>query len=81
LWENIEMRAKIKQMQVDYVTKLGDMSLLEAPFTIKCNDKFHLLSDKIKREVGSLDTKRITMEWEMWLKRELKKHKMKMKEE
>ncbi len=77
LWDNIELRAKLKQMQVDYVSKLGDDELLEAPFTIKCNDKFHILSDKIKKEVGSLDTKRIAMEWEMWIKRELKKHKMK----
>jgi len=74
LWENIELRANIKQMQLDYVMKNGDLELLEAPFTIRCNDMFHLLSDKVKREVGSMDSKRIQMEWEMWIKRELKKH-------
>ncbi|MBI4149902.1 type II/IV secretion system ATPase subunit [Candidatus Woesearchaeota archaeon] len=77
LWNNIDLRAKIKKAQVDYVMKLGDLELLEAPFTISCNDQFHILTDKIKEEVGAIDTKRIYDEWEMWLKKELKKHKMK----
>lgn len=77
LWDNIQLRAKIKQAQVDYVAKLGDPEFLEALFTIKCNDQFHLLADKVKEEVGSLDSRRIYDEWELWLKKELKKQKMK----
>jgi len=79
LWSNIELRAKIKEAQVDYVTKLGDLELLEAPFTIKCNDQFHLISDKVKEETGTLDPKRIYEEWEMWLTKELKRQKLKGK--
>lgn len=77
LWNNIELRAKAKQMQVDYSTKLNDMDMLEAPFTIKCNDQLHLISEKIKRETGFLDPKQIYFEWEAWLKREIKKRGMK----
>lgn len=77
LWNNIELRAKAKQMQVDYSTKLNDLDMLEAPFTIKCNDKLHLISEKIKRETGFLDPKQIYFEWEAWLKREIKKRGMK----
>lgn len=77
VWQNIELRAKIKKAQVESVTHLGDMELLEAPFTITCNDQFHLLSDKIKEETGFIDPKRIYQEWDMWLKKELKRHAMK----
>ena len=73
LWDNIELRAKMKQTQVDYAKKMNDMDLLEAPFTLRCNDKMHILSDNIKRETGTLDPKRIFTEWEIWLKSELKK--------
>lgn len=76
LWDNIQLRARIKQAQVEYVAKLGDSDFLEALFTIKCNDQFHLLADKVKEEVGSLDSRRIYDEWELWLKKELKKQKM-----
>ena len=77
LWQNIELRAKTKQAQVEYATRLKDNDMLEAPFTIKCNDMFHLLSDKVQEEVGFLDPKQIYFEWEDWLKREVKKRGMK----
>jgi type IV secretory pathway ATPase VirB11/archaellum biosynthesis ATPase len=77
LWKNIELRAKIKKTQVDFATKLNDNDLLEAPFTIECNDQFHLLSDKIKRETGVLDPEQIYIEWERWLRKAVQKRGMK----
>ena len=77
LWDNIQLRAKIKKAQVDYATKLKNDELLEAPFTLKCNDMYHLIAEKVKGEVGSLDSKRIYNEWVDWLKKELKRKKMK----
>jgi len=73
LWKNIELRAKCKQAQVDYAVQANNLDLLEAEFTIECNDQFHLISDKIKRETGKLDPERIWFEWEVWIKREIKK--------
>ncbi|MBI1969859.1 type II/IV secretion system ATPase subunit [Candidatus Woesearchaeota archaeon] len=73
MWQNIELRARIKQTQMEYANKVNNMELLEAPFTMQCNDIFHLLSDKVSQEVGYLDPKRIFFEWEEWLKREVKK--------
>ncbi len=73
VWQNIELRAKMKQTLVEYAEKLKDYEMLEAPFTILCNDMMHLLSDRIRRETGYVDPKRIFMEWDMWLRRELKK--------
>lgn len=76
LWENIELRAKTKKAQVDYSSKMNDMDMLEAPFTLKCNDHMHLISEKIKEDTGFLDPKRIFFEWENWLKGEVKKRGM-----
>ncbi len=73
LWENIELRARLKQRQVDTAKKLNNFDLLEAPFTITCNDRFHILCDKIKEEVGAIDPKRVEFEWDQWLHRECKK--------
>lgn len=71
--ENIELRGKIKAAIVDYSTKLNNPNMLEAPFVIKANDKFHLLSEAIKEDVGYLDPKRIFYEWDEWIKREAKR--------
>ncbi len=76
VWENIQLRADYKKAIVDIAEKTKDTSLLEADFVIKCNDTFHLLSDKVKEEVGTLDTKRILFEFKEWLKKEVKKKGM-----
>ena len=73
VWNNIELRAKIKQTLVDYAAKLKNDELLEAPFVVRCNDQFHLISNMVKEKTGSLDPKMIYSEWEHWLKKELKK--------
>ncbi|MBI5002490.1 type II/IV secretion system ATPase subunit [Candidatus Woesearchaeota archaeon] len=71
--ENIELRTKIKQEIVEYAAKTNDQNMLEAPFVIKANDKFHLLSESIKEEVGYLDSKRILYDWQQWIKKEAKR--------
>jgi archaeal flagellar protein FlaI len=73
IWDNIELRSKVKETLVKYAEKEKDDELLEAEFAVKCNDKFHLLSDKIKEETGILDSEKIFYEWDEWLKKEIKK--------
>jgi type IV secretory pathway ATPase VirB11/archaellum biosynthesis ATPase len=75
VWNNIILRAKIKQRLVDVARKVKNRELLEASFAILANDSFHNISDEILREVGSLDNKRIFFEWNEWLKREVRKFK------
>ncbi len=77
VWDNILLRAKIKETIVSFAAQQKDPSLLEAPFVIQCNDEFHRISDNIKEETGALDSKRIFFEWNEWLKRNLKKKKIK----
>jgi archaeal flagellar protein FlaI len=69
VWDNIQLRARIKQRLSDVGAK--DQDLLEAPFVIKANDTFHQVSERVKDRDGRLDTERIFFEWNEWLEREL----------
>ena len=73
VWDNIMLRAKTKQALVDFANKTGNLGLLEADFVIQSNDQFHKISERIREEVGSLDSKRIFFDWNEWLKRHVKK--------
>ncbi|MFH1592872.1 MAG: type II/IV secretion system ATPase subunit [Candidatus Woesearchaeota archaeon] len=76
IWENIQVRAKMKKAIVDYANKAKMLDLLEAPFVISANDEFHRVSDELKEEIGHLDHKRIFFEWDTWVKREIKKKRL-----
>ncbi|UCG95635.1 MAG: Flp pilus assembly complex ATPase component TadA, partial [archaeon] len=73
VWDNINLRSKIKKAIVDYSLKTGNKEIMEAPFVVRSNDKFHILSDQVKREIGSIDPERVYNEWEKWVKKEVKK--------
>ena len=76
VWENIQLRADIKKAIVDISDKVNDPELLEADFVIQANDQFHRISDKVRDEVGKLDSKRIFFEWNEWLKSTVKKRSL-----
>ncbi|VVB81187.1 DNA polymerase [uncultured archaeon] len=73
VWDNINLRAKIKQTLVDTANKLNDFDLLEASFYIRANDEFHRISEQVRDEVGRLDSERIFFAWNEWLKRAVRK--------
>ena len=73
VWENILLRAKIKQTLVDIAAKTGNPDLIEAQFVIQSNDQFHKISDSVREEVGSLDSDKIYFEWNEWFRRHVKK--------
>jgi type IV secretory pathway ATPase VirB11/archaellum biosynthesis ATPase len=73
VWDNIMLRAKIKQTLLEVATKTDNMNLLEAEFVIHSNDQFHKISDEVKEEVGSLDPEKIYFEWNEWFRRHVKK--------
>jgi len=73
VWDNIMLRAKIKENLVDFANKTKNPWLLEADFVIQSNDQFHKISERIKEEIGTLDSKRILFDWNEWLKRHVKK--------
>ncbi|MBN1156723.1 type II/IV secretion system ATPase subunit [Candidatus Woesearchaeota archaeon] len=72
VWDNIMLRSRLKQTQVDTAVKLNDMELLEAPMTITCNDIYHMVAEDVKNEIGTLEPKRIEYEWSEWWKKAIK---------
>ena len=75
VWDNILLRAKIKETIVSYANKSKNLDLLEAESVIESNDMFHRISDSVRSEVGSLDNKRIYQEWEEWFRRYVREKK------
>ena len=66
IWDNIILRGKIKQLQVDMAIKYNDESILEAKPVIDANDQFHKISEKVNNEFGSLNSKKIYSQFETW---------------
>ncbi len=77
VWDNILLRAKIKEAIVVAAEKTSMPQMLEANFVIAANDEFHIISEKVKEEVGTLDSGRIYFEWNEWLKRHVKRLQLK----
>ena len=73
VWDNIMLRANIKKTLVDFANKTNNLGLLEADFVVQSNDQFHKISERIREEIGALDSKRIFFDWNEWLKRHVKK--------
>jgi len=74
IWDNITLRAKIKETLVNTAIKMNNNEMLEAGFVIKSNDIFHRVSEKVREETGVLDSKKIFYEWNQSIKREIKKN-------
>ena len=72
VWDNIQLRAKIKEATLDYSKSLNRPDILEADWTVESNEMFHMISDDVKKEVGGLDSKMIFERWEKWFKDKLK---------
>ncbi len=75
IWDNIMLRAKIKEALINKSIELNMPRLVEAPFVVKSNNQFHEISDKITSEIGLPVSKRVFPSWDKWLKGEIKKLK------
>jgi type IV secretory pathway ATPase VirB11/archaellum biosynthesis ATPase len=73
VWDNILLRANIKQEIVEKAAISGIKDLLEAPFIVRSNNIFHEISDKVTKEVGIPEGKRVFNEWKSWLSDEIKR--------
>ena len=68
VWDNINLRSRIKKTITDIALKTGKLELMEAPFVVKSNEKFHIICDEVKKEVGFIDSERVYKKWEEWVK-------------
>jgi len=76
VYDNILLRAKIKEEIVNVAKKTGNSDLLEAPFNVQSNNAFHKISDSIREEIGLPMSKRVFPEWQKWLNEEIKKKRI-----
>jgi len=72
VWDNILLRAKIKQTMVEFAEKLNRPEILEADWVANANESFHLISEKVFQETGSYDSKTIYEKWLEWFKERLR---------
>ncbi|MFT4244368.1 MAG: ATPase, T2SS/T4P/T4SS family [Candidatus Woesearchaeota archaeon] len=73
IWDNIELRAKVKQLQIDIAQQVKCDELLEAKCVIDANDQFHKISQRINNDIGFLDSKKIYREFDSWYRGYAKK--------
>ncbi len=75
VYDNILLRAKIKEELVRTAEKLKMPQLLEAKFNSLANSSFYEISEKIREEIGLPLSERVFPEWQEWLKKTLKNKK------
>ncbi len=73
IYDNILLRAKIKQEIVNVSKKINNSQILEAGFNTLSNHAFHEISDNIRQEIGLPMGDRVFPEWQKWLNEQLKK--------
>lgn len=73
VWDNILLRAKIKEEIVNVAKILGNNDILEADFNRLSNHAFHRISDEVIREHGLPLEKYVFPKWKSWLDSEVKK--------
>jgi len=75
VYDNILLRAKIKEFLVKMAEKLKMPELLEAKFNSKANSAFYEISDEIREEIGLPVSERVFPKWQEWLKKTIKEKK------
>ncbi len=72
VWNNIQLRAKYKKQLADYANDTGKKGLMEANFVIRANEKFHMVSQDVMEELGTIDPDTVFQRWDEWVKGKIK---------
>ena len=73
IWDNVLLRAKIKEEVVKTSERLNMPDLLEAEFNTISNHAFHELSDEVSQEFGIPKSEEVFPRWQKWLEEQIKK--------
>ncbi len=76
VWENIQLRARVKEAMFQTADKEDDPEMFEAGFVIACNDQFHRLYEEIHDRDGEVDSDKLFFEWKEWLNDQIRKRRM-----
>ena len=72
VWDNIQLRAKYKKQLADYANDSGKKELMEARFVTRANEKFHMISQDVMEEVGTIDPDMVFERWDEWVQNKMK---------
>ena len=72
VWDNVVLRAKIKQETVDFAERMNLPDILEGEFTVKSNNAFHQISDEVTGDLGLPVGDVVFPKWKRWLEEEAK---------
>ena len=72
VWDNILLRAKIKETMLEYAERLQRPDVLEADWSTESNEAFHIISENVRQETGGMDSKIVYDKWLEWFKQKLK---------
>ncbi len=72
VWDNILLRAKMKEYLVNLSNKTNNNEILEADFVVASNEKFHVFVEEVMEEHGELDYNRVYNLWKDWVNKEVR---------
>ncbi len=76
VWDNVLLRAKIKEELVKTAERMKNFQILESEFSTQSNQAFHRISDEVRKEVGLPVSEKVFPAWQKWLNQEIKKRKL-----
>jgi len=76
VYDNILLRAKIKEEIVKTAEKIKNYRILEAGFNTDANHAFHRISDEVRKEIGLPLGEKVFPEWQKWLGKKIKGKKI-----
>jgi len=76
VWDNVLLRAKIKEELVKTAERMKNFQILESEFSTQSNQAFHRISDEVRKEVGLPVSDKVFPAWQKWLNQEIKKRKL-----
>jgi len=69
VWENIQLRARIKEAMLKIADQARNPELLESKWIVRSNAKYHLLAESIRKEIGYSDPEQVYNKWLAWFKK------------
>ena len=71
IWAEINGRATYKQYLVDQKRKYDIPSLLEAENTVRAHNKYMLMGEKQREDIGAVEHESLLKDWRTWVDEEL----------
>ena len=73
VWDNIELRGKIKEELMKKAKETGKNEIMESEFSVLANHSFHRISDEVIEEHGLPWSDKVFPKWKEWLDKEVER--------